>query len=151
MNLAGTCCLVTGCSSGIGRATALALAGAGARVWVSARRANSVSDLESNQIRVVQLDVTNPAAVSDVVGLIGKVELLVNNAGYGLEGAVEEVGDEELFEQYNTNVFGPWRLCRAVLPGMRQPGRGVIVNISSFGGEVPFPGIGACRTSKVCP
>jgi NAD(P)-dependent dehydrogenase (short-subunit alcohol dehydrogenase family) len=120
MNLAGTCCLITGCSSGIGRAIALALASSGARVWASARWANSISDLESNQIRVVELDVTNPAAVSDVVCRIGEVEVLVNNAGYGLEGAVEEVGDEEFLEQYNTNVFGPWRLCRAVLLGMRE-------------------------------
>ncbi|MCI0417852.1 MAG: SDR family oxidoreductase [Acidobacteria bacterium] len=148
MDLQGSGCLITGCSSGIGRATALALARAGSRVLASARRLPSIVDLESHGIRSVELDVTEPAAVQRVVALAGPVDILVNNAGYGLEGAIEEVSDEELFEQYNTNIFGPWRLCRAVLPGMRERRGGAIVNISSFGGEVPYPGIGAYRTSK---
>jgi NAD(P)-dependent dehydrogenase (short-subunit alcohol dehydrogenase family) len=148
MNLVRTRCLVTGCSSGIGRATALALAHAGADVWASARRPQSIEDLEPRGIRCLELDVTDTAAVSRAVSLVKGVDILINNAGYGIEGAIEEVTDEDLFEQYNTNIFGPWRLCRAFLPGMRERGRGAIVNISSFGGEVPFPGIGAYRTSK---
>jgi NAD(P)-dependent dehydrogenase (short-subunit alcohol dehydrogenase family) len=148
MDLAGIQCLVTGCSSGIGRATAIALSRAGAHVWASARRPQSIAELELEGIRCIALDVTDATAVNRAVSLVGKVGILVNNAGYGLEGAIEEVSDEELFQQYDTNIFGPWRLCRAVLPGMRERGHGVIVNVSSFGGEVPFPGIGAYRTSK---
>ena len=148
MDLKEARCLITGCSSGIGRATALALAHAGGHVWASARRPQSIADLEPQGIHCLELDVTDAAAVSRAITLVGEVDILVNNAGYGVEGAIEEVSDEELFKQYNTNVFGPWRLCRAVLPGMRERRRGVIANISSFGGEVPFPGIGAYRTSK---
>jgi len=148
MDLEGARCLVTGCSSGIGRATALALSHAGAHVWAGARKRDSIVGLEIQGIELVELDLTDAGAVSRAVSLVGTVDILVNNAGYALEGAIEEVGDEELFEQYNTNVFGPWRLCRAVLPGMRARGRGAIVNISSFGGEVPYPGIGAYRSSK---
>ena len=91
---------------------------------------------------------TVPAQVEAAVAAVGAVDVLVNSAGYGLEGAVEEVADDELLEQYDANVFGPWRLIRAVLPGMRERGHGAIVNVSSFGGEVPYPGIGAYRTSK---
>lgn len=148
MDLKEARCLITGCSSGIGRATAIALAAAGARVWASARRPESIADLASETIQLIELDVTDAAAVRRAVAAVEKVDVLVNNAGYGLEGAIEEVEDDELFAQYDTNVFGPWRLCRAVLPGMRERGRGAIVNVSSFGGEVPFPGIGAYRTSK---
>ncbi|MCI0625039.1 MAG: SDR family oxidoreductase [Acidobacteria bacterium] len=148
MDLEGARCLVTGCSSGIGRATALALSHAGARVWASARKRESIAALETQGMQLVELDLTDAGGVSRAVSLVGRLDVLVNNAGYGLEGAIEEVGDEELFEQYNTNVFGPWRLCRAVLPGMRASGRGAIVNISSFGGEAPYPGIGAYRSSK---
>jgi len=148
MDLKGARCLVTGCSSGIGRATALALSRGGAHVWASARRPQSLAELEPQGIHCLELDVTSAVAVDRAVSQVGRVDILVNNAGYGVEGAIEEVSDEELFEQYNTNVFGPWRLCRAVLPGMRERGCGVVVNISSFGGEVPFPGIGAYRTSK---
>jgi NAD(P)-dependent dehydrogenase (short-subunit alcohol dehydrogenase family) len=148
MDLKEARCLITGCSSGIGRATAIALAAAGARVWASARRPESIADLASEAIQLIELDVTDRAAVRRAVAAVETVDVLVNNAGYGLEGAIEEVEDGELFAQYDTNVFGPWRLCRAVLPGMRERRRGAIVNVSSFGGEVPFPGIGAYRTSK---
>src|SRR5688572_24656561 len=131
MNLESSRCLITGCSSGVGRATALALAAAGGCVWASARRRESIADLQSQGIELVELDVTDPAAVLQAVSLVGEIDILVNNAGYGLEGAIEEVEDEELFEQYNTNIFGPWRLCRAALPGMRERGQGAIVNVSS--------------------
>lgn len=126
----------------------MALAGEGARVWAGARRLESVDDLERAGLEVVRLDVTSRTDVQAAVSRVGEVDLLVNNAGYGLEGAVEEVEDDELLEQYDTNVFGPWRLIRAVLPAMRARARGAIVNVSSFGGVVPYPGIGAYRTSK---
>jgi NAD(P)-dependent dehydrogenase (short-subunit alcohol dehydrogenase family) len=148
MELEGTRTLITGCSSGIGRAAARAFARAGADVWATARDPAAMVDLAQDGINVLRLDVRDDALVRGVVERVGPVGVLVNNAGYGLEGAVEEVGDAELLEQYDTNVFGPWRLCRAVLPGMRERGTGTIVNVSSFGGQVPFPGIGAYRSSK---
>jgi NAD(P)-dependent dehydrogenase (short-subunit alcohol dehydrogenase family) len=148
MEIDGRRTLITGCSSGIGRATAIAFARAGARVWATARDDRALEDLAQAGVEPVRLDVRDDARVREIVAEIGTVDILVNNAGYGLEGAIEEIGDAELLEQYDTNVFGPWRLCRAVLPGMREQGRGVIVNVSSFGGQVPFPGIGAYRSSK---
>jgi NAD(P)-dependent dehydrogenase (short-subunit alcohol dehydrogenase family) len=148
VRLTGARCLVTGCSSGIGRATALALAARGARVLATARAAASIAELAADGLDVATLDVTDPHAVERVVLGAGHVDVLVNNAGYGVEGAVEEVGDDDLRAQYDTNVFGVWRMCRAVLPGMRANRAGAIVNVSSFGGEAPFPGIGAYRSSK---
>jgi NAD(P)-dependent dehydrogenase (short-subunit alcohol dehydrogenase family) len=148
MKLTGARVLITGCSSGIGRATAHALLRAGADVWATARDADALAALAECGMHAMRLDVRDDREVREVVGSVGGVDVLINNAGYGLEGAVEEVSDAELYEQYDTNVFGPWRLCRAVLPGMRDQGTGVIVNVSSFGGQVPFPGISAYRSSK---
>jgi NAD(P)-dependent dehydrogenase (short-subunit alcohol dehydrogenase family) len=148
LNLKGARTLITGCSSGIGRATALAFERAGAEVWATARSLDSIRELADRGLHTVTLDVRDDGQVRAAVETVGVVDILVNNAGYGLEGAVEEVADDELLEQYDTNVFGPWRLCRAVLPGMRERAAGVIVNVSSFGGQVPFPGIGAYRSSK---
>lgn len=148
MKLAGTKALVTGCSTGIGRATATELARRGVEVWGTTRRQAPVQFTESEAIHVVRVDLTSSAAVADLIDRTGAVDILINNAGYGLEGAIEEVSDEELRRQYEVNVFAPWRLCRAVLPGMRARRRGAIVNISSFGAHVPFPGIGAYRSSK---
>jgi NAD(P)-dependent dehydrogenase (short-subunit alcohol dehydrogenase family) len=148
MKLAGSRCLITGCSSGIGRALALSLAAQGAWVVATARRVDTIRDLGTKGIETFPLDVTEPAQVSRAVAYASPIDILVNNAGYGLEGAIEEVGDEELLLQYQTNLFGPWRLCRAVLPEMRARRRGAIVNISSVGGQVPFPGLGAYRSTK---
>lgn len=117
-------------------------------MWACARRPDSLADLRRNGLEALELDVRSASDVERAVSVVGEVDVLVNNAGYGLEGAIEEVADEELLEQYDTNVFGPWRLARGVLPGMRARGRGAIVNVSSFGGVVPYPGIGAYRTSK---
>jgi NAD(P)-dependent dehydrogenase (short-subunit alcohol dehydrogenase family) len=141
-------CLITGCSSGIGHALARALAREGAAVFATARRLEAIAGLRKGGIRILELDVADRNQVEQALSAAGSVDVLVNNAGYGLEGAIEEVADDELIEQYEANVFGPWRLIRAVLPGMRERGSGAIVNISSFGGVVPYPGIGAYRTSK---
>jgi NAD(P)-dependent dehydrogenase (short-subunit alcohol dehydrogenase family) len=148
VKLKGSRCLVSGCSSGIGRATALALAATGARVVATARRVDSMAGLYEQGLEVAELDVTDDAAVRRVVAAVEPLDVVVNNAGYGLDGAIEEVADDELLAQYDVNVFGVWRMCRAVLPGMRRRRRGAIVNISSFGGQAPFPGIGAYRSSK---
>lgn len=148
MKLPGAKALVTGCSTGIGRAIAAELAGRGVEVWATTRHRTAIDLTASSGIHVVRLDVISADAVTDLVSRIGAVDILVNNAGYGVEGAIEEVSDEDLRTQYEINVFAPWRLCRAVLPGMRARRRGAIVNISSFGAHVPFPGIGAYRSSK---
>jgi NAD(P)-dependent dehydrogenase (short-subunit alcohol dehydrogenase family) len=146
--LTGTTCLVTGCSTGIGRATARALAATGARVFATARDRCAIDGLSDDDIETLALDVRDPVAVAAALDASGPVDVLVNNAGFGIEGAVEEIGDADLHDQYETNVFGVWRLCRAVLPGMRQRRGGTIVNVSSFGGQAPFAGIGAYRSSK---
>jgi NAD(P)-dependent dehydrogenase (short-subunit alcohol dehydrogenase family) len=148
MRLAGATCLVTGCSSGLGRATAVALARSGSRVWATARRLETIADLGTVGLDIAQLDVRDAGGAQEVLEKTGDVDILVNNAGYGLYGAVEEVADDELLAQFETNFFGPWRLCRLVLPGMRRHGRGIIANISSFAGAVPFAGGAPYRTSK---
>lgn len=144
----GLRCLVTGCSSGIGYATVKALAAEGAQVIATARQVEDLVSLDGPNVTRLALDVTDRAAVDRVVAAAGRIDVLINNAGYGLEGAIEEIDDDELFDQYDVNVFGVWRLCRAVLPAMRERGDGTIVNVSSFGGQMPFPGIGAYRSSK---
>ncbi len=148
MRLDGAKCLITGCSSGLGRAMAVALAKAGSKVWATARRLETVEDLAAYGLELAELDVRDDRRVRNVVENIGGLDILVNSAGYGLYGAVEEVADDELFDQFDTNFFGPWRLCRAVLPWMRKQGRGIIANISSFVGVVPFAGGAPYRTSK---
>ena len=130
--------LVTGCSSGIGAATAARLATAGWTVYATARRPETLSELEAKGCRPLALDVdddaSRKAAVQAVVDREGAVGVLVNNAGYSQSGAVESVPDERVRAQFETNVFAPLALCREVLPGMREQGWGKIVNVSSMGG-----------------
>ena len=136
--------LITGCSTGIGRATAARLARAGHTVYATARRPETLAELESGGCRTLALDVTDEtsmqAAVDAVTAEHGAVGALVNNAGYSQSGAVETVSPESLRRQFETNVFGLVRMCQLVLPGMRERGRGRIVNISSIGGKLVFPG-----------
>jgi NAD(P)-dependent dehydrogenase (short-subunit alcohol dehydrogenase family) len=144
--------LVTGCSSGIGAATAARLATAGWTVYATARRPETLSELEAKGCRTLALDVdddaSRKAAVQAVVDREGAVGVLVNNAGYSQSGAVESVPDERVRAQFETNVFAPLALCREVLPGMREQGWGKIVNVSSMGGEFVFPGGGVYHATK---
>src|SRR3954454_3719467 len=144
--------LITGCSSGIGRATAERLAARGYTVYASARRLDAIADLEARGCRVLALDVTDEdsmqAAVRAVVEEQGAVGALVNNAGYSQSGAVEEVPMAEVRRQFETNVFGLVRMCQLVLPGMRAQRFGRIVNVSSMGANFTFPGGGFYHATK---
>jgi NAD(P)-dependent dehydrogenase (short-subunit alcohol dehydrogenase family) len=144
--------LITGCSTGIGHATAAHLAANGWTVYATARRPETLADLEAKGCKTLALDVTDEASRSAAVAAVeaaeGAVGVLVNNAGYSQSGAVESVPDERVRAQFDTNVFGLLAMCRAVLPKMREQGWGKIVNVSSMGGRFTFPGGGIYHASK---
>ena len=144
--------LITGCSSGIGAATASRLAKAGWPVYATARRPETLAALEADGCRTLALDVVDEAsrqaAVDAVVEAEGAVGVLINNAGYSQSGAVESIPDDRVRAQFETNVFGPLALCRLVLPGMREQGWGKIVQLSSMGGKLTFPGGGLYHATK---
>jgi NAD(P)-dependent dehydrogenase (short-subunit alcohol dehydrogenase family) len=142
--------LITGVSSGIGRVTAQLLAERGARVFGTVRdfrRNGGLADVE-----LVHMDVTDDASVSNGVNSVlektGKIDILINNAGYGLTGALEETSVEEAQQQFDTNFFGVLRVTQAVLPAMRRHRSGRIVNISSALGFLPAPFMGIYGASK---
>jgi NAD(P)-dependent dehydrogenase (short-subunit alcohol dehydrogenase family) len=144
--------LITGCSSGIGKVTAERLARKGHTVYASARSIEGMAGLEAAGCKLVQLDVTDDAsaraAVEQIVAAEGAVGALVNNAGYGISGAIETVSLDEMRKEFETNVYGTLRMCQLVLPGMRAQGYGRIVNLSSIAGRVVFPGAGPYASSK---
>jgi NAD(P)-dependent dehydrogenase (short-subunit alcohol dehydrogenase family) len=144
--------LVTGCSTGIGRATAAHLAQRGHTVFATARRPETLADLERQGCRTLALDVTDEdsmrAAVDTVVAEHGAVGALVNNAGYSQSGAIETVAMDDVRRQFETNVFGLIRMCQLCLPGMREQGYGRIVNVSSMGANFTFPGGGIYHATK---
>jgi NAD(P)-dependent dehydrogenase (short-subunit alcohol dehydrogenase family) len=146
---------VTGCSSGLGRAIAEEVLASGNRVVVTARSIDSARAIAlqfPDRALALAVDVTDPAAVEAAVSTAdawsGGIDVLVNNAAYGLYGAVEEVSDDEMLRLFQTNVFGVARLTRAVLPGMRDRRQGTIVNIGSIAGIVGTPGNGFYAASK---
>lgn len=144
--------LITGCSSGIGRATARLLAAQGWTVYATARRPESIADLEAAGCRTLALDVTDEgsmvAAVKAIEETHGAVGVLINNAGYSQSGAIETVPLEAARRQFETNVFGLARLTQLVLPRMREQRWGKIVNIGSMGGKLVFPGGGWYHATK---
>ena len=147
--------LITGCSSGIGHETARHLAASGWTVYATARRPESIADLGEAGCKTLALDVTDEAsmqaavaAVEEAEGPDGGLGALVNNAGYSQSGAVESVPLETVRRQFETNVFGLIRMCQLVLPAMRRKGSGRIVNISSMGGKLVFPGGGIYHATK---
>jgi NAD(P)-dependent dehydrogenase (short-subunit alcohol dehydrogenase family) len=144
--------LITGCSTGIGRATAELLAEKGWTVYATARRLESIADLADKGCKTLALDVTDEASMEAAVKAVedaeGAVGVLVNNAGYSQSGAVETVPMDVVRRQFDTNVFGLVRMCQLALPGMRKQGWGRIVNISSMGGRLVFPGGGFYHGTK---
>ncbi|HXD54608.1 MAG TPA: oxidoreductase [Solirubrobacteraceae bacterium] len=144
--------LITGCSTGIGRATALRLAGAGWTVYATARRPETLTELKDAGARTLALDVTDEASMAAAVAAVeeaeGAVGVLVNNAGYSQSGAVETVPMESVRRQFETNVFGLARLTQLALPRMRAQGWGKVVNLSSMGGRLVFPGGGWYHATK---
>ena len=144
--------LITGCSSGIGWATAERLSRRGWTVYATARNVEEISPLAQSGCRLLPLDVTDEEsmrhAVEEVERIEGAVGVLINNAGYSQSGAIEEVPMEKVRRQFETNVFGLVRMCQLALPGMREQGFGKIVNLSSMGGRLTFPGGGFYHASK---
>jgi NAD(P)-dependent dehydrogenase (short-subunit alcohol dehydrogenase family) len=144
--------LITGASSGIGKASAEALANKGYHIYAGVRRPATASALRSANVTPVQLDVTDDAsiaaAIAEIVGHSGRIDLLINNAGYGQYGILEEVSAEEAQRQFDVNVFGLMRVTRAVLPIMRKQASGRIINMSSVAGRVSTPLAGWYSASK---
>ena len=143
--------LITGCSTGIGRATAERLADEGYNVHATARRPESIADLAEKGCKTHALDVTDEQSMESAVAEVekeGPVGGLVNNAGYSQSGAIETIPMESVRRQFETNVFGLMRMCQLVLPGMRGAGSGRIVNLSSMGGKLTFPGGGVYHATK---
>ncbi|HEY2772064.1 MAG TPA: oxidoreductase [Solirubrobacteraceae bacterium] len=144
--------LITGCSSGIGYSTAERLAAEGWKVYATARRPETLTELEGKGCVTLALDVTDEesmrAAVDTVAEAEGAVGVLINNAGYSQSGAVESIPLDTVRRQFDTNVFGLIRMCQLVLPGMRKQQSGKIVNIGSMGGRLTFPGGGFYHATK---
>jgi NAD(P)-dependent dehydrogenase (short-subunit alcohol dehydrogenase family) len=143
--------LITGCSTGIGRATAERLADDGWNVHATARRPESIEDLAKRGCKTHALDVTDEGSMEQAVEEVkedGPIGALINNAGYSQSGAIETIPMESVRRQFETNVFGLMRMCQLVLPGMRGAGSGRIVNLSSMGGKLTFPGGGVYHATK---
>lgn len=144
--------LISGCSTGIGRAVALELAQRGLRVWATARRPETLAADAAFFAGTAALDVTDPESVLNVVGEVlareGRIDLLVNNAGYAMMGPVIEMSPEDFRTQWETNVTGAMTLTNAVVPSMIERRSGEIVNISSISGVLTSPFSGAYCASK---
>ena len=150
--------LVTGSSSGIGFETSLRLARAGFNTYASMRnleKSKNITEIAKKEklpLQVVQLDVNNDGSVKDAIVKILKadqrIDVLINNAGYGLFGSVEDTSIEEIKAQFETNFFGVVRVTQQVLPLMRRQNSGTIVNVSSVGGRIGLPALSAYHSTK---
>ncbi len=143
--------LITGATSGMGELTAATLANTGYKVYAGTRDKENLESQISN-ITNIYLDVTKTDSIKEAVKTIikeeGKIDILVNNAGYGLLATVEDGTDEEMFDQFDVNVFGLLKMIREVLPHMRKENSGVIINISSFLGKMGLPLLAHYNASK---
>lgn len=147
--------LITGCSTGFGRSLALEVLAKGYKASVASRNINDITDIISkypSTALAVKLDVTSAseinAAVKETIEKFGQIDVLVNNAGIGYFGAIEESEEEEVRKMFEINVFGLAKMTQAVLPHMRQRKSGHILNIASIGGLRAFPGVGFYNATK---
>ncbi len=131
--------LVTGASTGMGRATAELLALKGYEVYAASREPQRLLDLREKNVIPIYMDIADPKSVEKSVKTLGHIEILVNNAGYGLVSSVEEFDEREMFDQFNINVFGLLRVTKHAIPLMREANGGIIINISSFLGKIGLP------------
>lgn len=158
MTIKNKVALVTGSSSGMGFATAIMLARAGIHTYASMRnlkKSKTITELASTEnlpLQVVQLDVIDKKSVKEAITKIvtekERIDVLVNNAGYGLFGSLEDISIEELKAQFETNFFGVIRVTQLVLPIMRKQKSGTIVNVSSVGGRIGLPVLSAYHSTK---
>lgn len=144
--------LITGCSSGIGKALAIEFLNNGFRVIATARKKKDVLDLEEMGCHIEQLDMTNLdnqlKVVENTINTFGKIDILINNAGYGLMAPTIDLTEEKIHQQFTTNVYAPISLTQKNVPSMKQNGAGLIVNIVSISGLVTTPFSGAYCASK---
>jgi len=143
--------LITGCSTGIGRATAERLADDGWNVHATARRLEAIEELGKRGCKLHAIDVTDASSMEKAVAEVekdGPIGALINNAGYSQSGAIETIPMDSVRRQFETNVFGLMRMCQLALPSMRAAGSGQIVNLSSMGGKLTFPGGGVYHATK---
>ena len=135
--------LITGASSGIGETTARLLQKEGFVVYAAARRVDAMQSLKADGVHVLPLDLTDETSIQSCVDAIlareGRIDVLINNAGYGSHGAIEDVTIEEARRQFEVNIFGLARLTQLVLPGMREHRFGKIINVTSIGGKMSMP------------
>ena len=147
--------LITGCSSGLGQALAQVALAEGDRVFATARNSASLAGLAEeypDRCQVADLDLTQSSRIPEVVGEVirhfGRVDVLVNNAGYGVVGALEEIAPEQMARNFQVNFFGAIALIQAVLPGMRSQGSGHVVNISAAAAIANYPGFSVYGATK---
>ncbi len=144
--------LISGASSGIGKATAIALAQNGYTVYAAARRIEKMNDLSKTGIKLLKMDVTDDGAmingISEIINNEGRIDVLINNAGYGQYGAIEEVSMKDARYQMEVNVIGLARLTQLCIPHMRKQQSGKIINITSIGGKISSPLGGWYHASK---
>ena len=150
--------LITGASSGMGKETAIFLSMNGYKVYAGTRNPDDTNELmreisnKNLDIKIIKLDVTDAASINSATEQIREdshtIDILINNAGYGLVSTVEDASEEEMISQFDVNVFGVFRMCKAVIPFMREQNSGIIVNISSFLGKIGLPLLSFYNSSK---
>jgi short-subunit dehydrogenase len=138
---------ITGASSGMGRASALFLAQKGFTVYAGSRTPQKLENLHPN-ITPIMIDITDPASIQKALNPLPKIDILINNAGYGLVSTLEDVKEEEMQAQFDVNVFGLLRVSQAIIPKMRTQQSGIIINISSFLGKIGLPLLTLYNASK---
>ena len=140
--------LITGASSGIGKQSAIYLSDLGYKVYAASRTPQKLDHIKSKNLIPIKLDITNQKDINEQISKLHHIDILINNAGYGLVSTLEDVSEEEMFNQYNINVFGVIRVTKAVIPKMREQNAGMVINISSFLGKIGLPLLTLYNSSK---